>query len=74
MRQLLQAAEAADPIIAIHRIAIGSGFQIPSGAEELFPRRREDRHAQFRIIAEIPENFTHDAAGFQINRIGFRPV
>ena len=29
---------------------------------------------QFRIIAKVAEDFTHDAAGFQVNRIGLRPV
>ncbi len=73
-RQFLQAAKAADAIIAIDRIAIICGFKVPAWAKELFAAGRQDRNPQLRIIAKRGKGVAHDAAGRQIDGIGFGAV
>ena len=53
----------------IDRIAIGSGLQIPAGAEEFLARGSDDRHAQALVIAEIAEHLAHQAAGLEVDGV-----
>ena len=72
--EFLEAAESAHAIIAVGRLAFRRRLQIPAGAEEFLPRRREDRHAQLGIVAEASEDIAHDAARCGIDGIGLGPV
>jgi hypothetical protein len=54
-RQFLQAAETADTVIAIDRIAVIGGLQVPARAEELLAGAGQDRDPQIRVVAKISE-------------------
>jgi len=54
--QFLQAAEAADTIVAVDRITPGGGLQVPAGAKELLARSGDDGDAQIRVVAEVSED------------------
>ncbi len=73
-RQLLQAAEAADPEIGIGGLARGRGLEVPAGREEALAGTGDDRHPEIRIVAEGRERFAQRAAGRGVDRVGLRPV
>ena len=72
--QFLQAAEAADAIVGIGRLAVGGRLEIPARAEEFLARAGEDGDAQVRIVAELRESLAHDAARRRVDGIGLGPV
>ena len=60
VRQLLQAAEAADAVVAVDRVAAGGGLEVPAGAEELLAGGGDDGDAQVGVVAEGLEGLAHD--------------
>ena len=77
--QFLQTAEAADSVIAVHRIAFfaaggGRRLQIPAGAEKFLVLRGQNRDPKLRIVSERLKNLSHQATRLKIDRIGFGAV
>jgi hypothetical protein len=72
--QLLQPAEAADPVVAVHRVAGGRGLQVPARAEELVALGAHDRDPEVGVVAEGREDLAHLPAGRQVDGVGLRPV
>lgn len=72
--QLLHAAETADAVISIDRVAFRRRLQVPAGAEEFLAGAGDDRDPKLRVVPEIAEDLAHDAAGLQVDGIGLRPV
>ena len=72
--QFLQATKAAHAVVAIDGVPVCGGLEVPPGAKELLAAGRQDRHAQFGIIAEVAKDFAHEAAGLQINRVSLGAV
>ena len=70
----MQAAKPANPVIAIHLIAISGGLEVPAGTEKLFACTRDDRHPEAWIVAKGGKGLAHNLAGRQINSIGFWTV
>ncbi len=73
-RQFQPAAEAADPVVAVHRVALGGGLEVPAGAEELLALGAQDGDAQLGVVAEVAEGLAHDPAGGEVDGVGLRPV
>ena len=72
--QLLDAAEAARPVILIRPLASRRGLQIPAGAEELLAAAGDDGDPQLRVVAEFHEGLAHDPAGGGVDGIGLGTV
>ncbi len=73
-RQLLQAAEAADPEIGIRGLAGGRRLEVPAGREEALAGTGHDRDPQLRVVAEGREGFAQRAAGRGVDRVRLGPV
>src|SRR3546814_8671134 len=72
--QLLQAAEAADTVVAVDGVAASRRLQVPAGGEEPVPRRGDNGDAQLGIVAEVLEGLAQEPAGREVDGIGLRPV
>ena len=68
--QLLEPAEAADAVVAVDRVAVGGGLEVPAGAEELVALGAHDRHPQVGVVAEAREDLAHLPAGGQVDGVG----
>ena len=58
--QLLEAAEAADAVVAVDRVAVCGGLEVEAGAEELVARGLQDGHPQVGVVAEAGERLAHE--------------
>src|SRR3546814_1982629 len=61
--QLLQAAEAADTVVAVDGVAASRRLQVPAGGEEPVPRRGDNGAAQLGIVAEVLDGLAPEPAG-----------
>ena len=73
--QLLQAAEAADAVVAVRPLgAFCRGLEVPAGAEELLAAAGDDRDPQLGIVAETGEGPAQCPAGGAVDGVGLGPV
>jgi hypothetical protein len=72
--QLLEPPEPAHAVVSVDRVAVGSGLEVPAGAEELVALGAHDRHTEVGVVAELREDPTHLPAGREVDGVGLRSV
>ena len=72
--EFLNAAESADPIVAVNFLTASGRFQVPAGGKKLFTAAGNDRDPEIRVIAKIGKNLANANAGGAIDGIGFGSV